>query len=144
MFLLRVEVEVRPTESSDKVSRAVKNVLDIDLVEVGLSEGYKLLVGESNSIEALRKLHQYLRQQRILDSARAYMLKNVRGNSLELKLHKQAAFAGHVSLVTYDEESPLGPIRIIVVSDRIGELIDWLAPPTSQGKPLWEKPPPKV
>ncbi|MEM2007199.1 MAG: RNA-binding domain-containing protein [Sulfolobales archaeon] len=144
MFILRVETEVRPTESLDKVSKAIKNVLDVELVEVELSEGYRLLVGESNSLESLRKLHQALRQHRILDSARAYMLKNRKGNSLELKLHKQAAFAGRISLVTYDEESPLGPIRVLVVSDKIDELVDWLAPPTTQGRPIWEKPPPKV
>lgn len=144
MFLLRVEAEVRPTESPDKVAKAIKNLFEVELVEVELSEGYRLLVGESGNLESLRKLHQAFRQQRILDSARSYMLKNRRGNSLELKLHKQTAFAGHVSLVTFDEESPLGPIRVLIVSDKIDELVDWLAPPTSQGRPIWEKAPPKV
>lgn len=144
MFLLRVEVEVRPTEDPEKVAKAVKNVLDVELKEMELSEGYRLLVGEAGSLDSLRKLYQALRVQRILDSARAYMLKNRRGSSLELRLHKQAAFAGHISLVTFDEESPLGPIRVLVVCDKVDELIDWLAPPTSQGRPIWEKPPPKL
>lgn len=144
MFLLRVEAEVRPTENSEKVAKAIKNVFDVELREVELSEGYRLLVGESGNLESLRKLYQALRAQRILDSARAYMLKNRKGSSLELRLHKQAAFAGHVSLVTFDEESPLGPIRVLVVCDKVDELIDWLAPPTSQGRPVRERPPPKL
>ncbi|MCS7098896.1 MAG: RNA-binding domain-containing protein [Sulfolobales archaeon] len=144
MFLLRVEVEVRPTENLEKVVRAVRNVFEVDVKEVELSERYKLLVGESRSVESLRKLHAILRQQRILDSARAYIMKNRRGSTLELKLHKQAAYAGHVSLVTFDEESPLGPIRVLIVSDRIDEVVDWLAPPTSQGRPIWEKPMPQL
>lgn len=144
MLLVRVEAEVRPTEDPEKVVRAVKNLLDIELKVVELPEGYKLVVGESSSIDSLRKLHTSLRQERILDAARSYMLRNRRGTSLELKLHKQAAYAGHISLVTYDEESPLGPIRVIIASDKINEIVDWLAPPTSQGRPIWEKPPPQV
>lgn len=144
MFLLRVEAEARATEDPDKVARAVRNIFDVDLKVVELSEGYKLVVGESNSIESLRKLHALLRQQRALDAARAYMLRNRRGSSLELKLHKQAAYAGHVSLLTYDEESPLGPIKVLIVSDKLDEIVDWLAPPTSQGRPLWEREAPRV
>ncbi len=144
MFLLRVEVEARATEDQDKVARAVKNVFDVDPRVVELSEGYRLLVAESSSIESLKKLHALLRQQRALDAARTYMLKNRRGSSLELKLHKQAAYAGRVSLLTFDEESPLGPVRVLIVSDKIDEIIDWLAPPTSQGKPLWEREAPRV
>lgn len=144
MFLLRVEAEVRPTESVDKVIRAVRSVVDIDLKVVELSEGYRLVVGESDSIESLRKLHTHLRQERILDAARSYMLRNRKGSSLEIKLHKQAAYAGHISLVTFDEESPLGPIKLLIVSDKIDEIIDWLSPPTAHGKPIWEKPPPRL
>ena len=144
MFLLRVEAEIRPTEDPEKVVRAVRNVVDVDLRVVELSEGYRIAVGESSNIESLKRLHLLLRQERILDAARAYMLRNRRGNSLEIKLHKQAAYAGHISLVTFDEESPLGPIRLLIVSDKIDEIVDWLSPPTSQGRPLWEKPPPRV
>jgi len=144
MLLVRVEAEVRPTEDPEKVVRAVRNLVDVELKVVELPELYRLLVGESSSVDSLRRLHAALRQERILDAARSYMLKNRRGNSLELKLHKQAAYAGHISLVTYDDESPLGPIRVIIASDKINDIIDWLAPPTSQGRPIWEKPPPQV
>ncbi|MCX8185199.1 MAG: RNA-binding domain-containing protein [Sulfolobales archaeon] len=144
MFLLRVEVEVRPTENLEKVVRAVRNIFEVEVKEVELSERYKLLIGESKNVESLRKFHAALRQQRILDSARAYIVKNRRGNTLELKLHKQAAYAGYISLVTFDEESPLGPIRVLIVSDRIDEIVDWLTPPTSQGRPIWEKPMPQL
>lgn len=143
-MLVRVEAEVRPTEDPEKVVRAVRNLVDVELKVVELPELYKLVVGESSSVDSLRRLHAALRQERILDAARSYMLKNRRGNSLELKLHKQAAYAGHISLVTYDDESPLGPIRVIIASDKINDIIDWLAPPTSQGRPIWEKPPPQV
>jgi predicted RNA binding protein with dsRBD fold (UPF0201 family) len=144
MFLLRVEAEVRPTESEERVAQAIRNVVDVEVRVVDVGGGYRVAVGESTDVACLRRLHTLLRQERILDAARAYSMRSRRGNTLELKLHKQAAYAGHVSFVTYDDESPLGPIRITIVSDKLDEVLDWLAPPTSQGRPIWEKPMPSV
>lgn len=144
MFILRVEAEVRPTESEERVAQAIRNIVDVDVKVVDVGGGYRVAVGESTDVACLRRLHALLRQERILDAARAYAMRFRRGNTLELKLHKQAAYAGHISLVTYDDESPLGPIRLTIVSDKIDEIVDWLAPPTSQGRPVWEKPMPSV
>jgi len=72
------------------------------------------------------------------------MLSLKRGDMLTLKLHKQSAYAGHISFISYDEESPLGPIILTIVSDKLSEIIDWLAPKTSHGRPLWEKEIPRV
>jgi predicted RNA binding protein with dsRBD fold (UPF0201 family) len=146
MLLVRVEAEVRPTEDVEKVKKAVLNLLDLDKVDVvDLGSTYKLIVGESKDITSLIKLHRLLRIERILDTARNLMFKSlVGGNTVVLKLHKQAAYVGKVSLVTHDDESPLGPITLTITSDKIREVIDWLAPKTSRGRPLWEAPIPKV
>lgn len=144
MFVLRVEAEVRPTESEERVVEAIRNIVDVDVKIVDVGGGYRIAVGESTDVACLRRLHTLLRQERILDAARAYAMRFRRGNVLELKLHKQAAYAGHLSFVTYDDESPLGPIRLTVISDKLDEIVDWLAPPTSQGRPIWEKPMPSV
>lgn len=145
MFMVRVEVEVRPTEDVEKVKKAVLNIIDVDSVQyVSSSEGYSFIVCESRSIAALFKLHELLRQQRILDTARKILLAQRQGDMVTIKLHKQSAYARHVSFVTYDDESPLGPITITIVSDKINEVIDWLAPKTSKGRPIWEREVPKV
>jgi len=144
VFVLRVEAEVRPTESEERVVEAIRNIVDVDVKIVDVGGGYRVAVGESTDVARLRRLYTLLRQERILDAARAYAMRFRRGNTLELKLHKQAAYAGHLSFVTYDDESPLGPIRLTVISDKLDEIVDWLAPPTSQGRPIWEKPMPSV
>jgi len=144
VFVLRVEAEVRPTESEERVVEAIRNIVDVDVKIVDVGGGYRVAVGESTDVACLRRLYTLLRQERILDAARAYAMRFRRGNTLELKLHKQAAYAGHLSFVTYDDESPLGPIRLTVISDKLDEIVDWLAPPTSQGRPIWEKPMPSV
>ncbi|MEM0361422.1 MAG: RNA-binding domain-containing protein [Sulfolobales archaeon] len=146
MIEVRVEAEVKPTEDVEKVKKAILNLVDVsrlDLIDLG--GGYKLLVGMSNDVKSLVKLHRLLRVERILDTARSIMMKSLgNNNSIVLKFHKQSAYVGRISFITHDDESPLGPITLTITSDRVREIIDWLAPKTSKGKPLWEAPTPKV
>ena len=147
MLTIRIEVEVRPTEDESKVRKALKNIFtlkDSDIKGVDIGNNYKLLVVESRKLTVLFRLYELLRQERILDTARSIMLSLKRGDMLTLKLHKQSAYAGHISFISYDEESPLGPITLTIVSDKLSEIIDWLAPKTSHGRPLWEKEIPRV
>lgn len=133
-----VEAEVRPTESEERVERALRTIIipeEIQLVTVG---GKRLMVARARSAAALSPLYWALRAEKILDSARAAMKGGVRGSSMEVLFHKQAAYAGKVSLVTDYRESPLGPIRLVVEAEDIGALIDCLAPQTARGRPLWD------
>lgn len=129
---LRVETEIRATESREKVESAVKNLFpSITLELVG-----RKLVGESTDIGALSRLHQLLRQQAILDTARSTMLANRKDNATEFMLNKQVAFVGKISFT--DGESPLGPIIVRIEAPDIERLIDYLAPRTREGKPILE------
>lgn len=144
MVYIRVEVEVRPTENIDKVLKAVATIVYVDNARVEeLGKGYKVIVIESTDINILKPLHDGLRRQRILDTARGYMYKNKRGENITIMFNKQAAVRGHISLVENINESPLGAIVLMVSSPQIDKIIDWLAPKTSHGKPLWEVEPPR-
>lgn len=144
MFILTVTCEVRPTEDKDKVIKAVTNLFSLDRIEVIEDYPYSKLVGESSKVESLIKLHRILRQERILDTFRSVLLSNKVGNMTEFKLNKQSAYVGRATLVSLDSESPLGPITVKIVSDKIDEIIDWLAPKTVRGHPTEEKSIPKV
>jgi len=144
MFSLQVRSELRPTEDLVRVLRSIQNLFDIEHYDVVDSPPYKEVICESRRVESLIKFHRVLRQDRILDTARKVMLSSRSGNMILLKLHKQSAYAGHVSFVTYDSESPLGPIKVIITSDNLESIIDWLAPRTSRGRPLWEHSVPRI
>lgn len=144
MFMLTVTCEVRPTEDKDKVVKAVTNLFNLDKIEMLEDYPYSRLVGESSKIESLVKLHRILRQERILDTFRSILLSNKIGNTTEFRLNKQSAYVGRVTLVTLDSESPLGPITVRITSDKIDEVIDWLAPKTVGGHPVQERSIPKV
>jgi predicted RNA binding protein with dsRBD fold (UPF0201 family) len=129
---LRVEAEIRPTEDQTKVEAAVKNIFPtLDIRKDG-----KFLVGESNEILSLDRLHYLLRVQMILDSARSVMHRGKHGNVVRFMLNKQVAMVAKLSFT--EGESPLGPIVVTLEATDIDRLVDYLAPRTKEGRPIRE------
>ncbi|MEM0083181.1 MAG: RNA-binding domain-containing protein [Candidatus Nezhaarchaeales archaeon] len=138
-----VEAEIRPTEDEEKVKKAVLSFFTPSSIRVEDKGHCKALIAEANEAEALRKLHSKLREQRILDAARSMMMRWSSKDRVVFYLHKQAAFMDYVTYCLPEGESPLGPIKVEVVGVDAKAVIDWLAPPTSKGKPLFEREPPR-
>jgi len=139
---IRVEVEIRPTENEEKVKTAVLNIFTPSKIEIENKGRVKLLIAEAEKPEALERLRLKLRQQQILDAARSMMFRWSSEDRVIFYLHKQAAFMDNVTFCLPRGESPLGPIKIEIVGVDAKSVIDWLAPPTSKGKPLFEREPP--
>jgi len=139
MVYVRVEAEVRPTEDVEKVKKAVLNVFEPDKLTVEDFGDYKLVVAEAWNYHSLWKLHELLRRERILDAARSYMLRGIQGPTLTFKINKQVAFVGRLSFVDMDREAPLGPIVFTIETRNPREVVDWLAPPTRMGRPIYER-----
>jgi predicted RNA binding protein with dsRBD fold (UPF0201 family) len=125
-----VEVDVHPTESEEKVRKAVENVFGNIQTKIQPARRGRLLVAEAKGLEALTKLYNLLRRERIRDAARGVFFEGLKGKTINFCLNKQVAYAGHVSFSKEVAESPLGPIRIKIECDNPRELIDWLAPKT--------------
>jgi predicted RNA binding protein with dsRBD fold (UPF0201 family) len=129
---LKVEAEVRPTEAKEKVEAAIKKIFPtLELRQEG-----QFLAGEATDVSALSRVHQLLRTQAILDTARSVMLKGKDGGAVKFMLNKQAAFVGRVSFT--EGESPLGPIVVTLEAPDTEKLIDYLVPRTHDGKPIKE------
>lgn len=137
------EAEIRPTEDEEKVKKAVLNLFTPSSIRVEDRGRYKVLVAEANGPEALQKLHLRLRELRILDAARSMMMRWSSKDRVVFYLHKQAAFMDYVTFCLTENESPLGPIKVEITEVDAKAMIDWLAPPTSKGKPLFEREPPR-
>ncbi len=134
-----MEADSRPTEDPERVKQAILNIIDPDEVIVEGGD-YKRVIAVSYRIESLEKLRRLLRVERILDAARGAMRKgldNQRG-VLEFYLHKQALYNGRLSFVSGDFESPLGAVRVTIEHPQPRKVLDWLAPPTVRGRPLFE------
>ncbi len=134
---LTISALVYPTESQEKVEAAIKRLFPA--LEFKLEQGFgsaKRLIGSATDIESLRKLHELLRRQRILDTARSTFLKNKQGNAIEFELNKQVAYIGRINFV--EEAIALGSIHVRIEAEEIDRVIDWLAPVTKDGKPVQE------
>jgi predicted RNA binding protein with dsRBD fold (UPF0201 family) len=59
---------------------------------------------------------------------------NRKGNLTWFLLNKQAAYEDVISLVENYEESPLGPIRVTIISDSLDRVIEWLLSRTDKDK----------
>lgn len=139
MTKIIVTAEVRPSEDESKVLTAITNFFDYEKITREKRGDYiVVLVGESRTLKSLQKFHDALREEKILDAARKYLKKGMTNNSISFMLHKQAAAIGVVSFVDDERESPLGPISFYIEHRNPIEVIDWLAPKTAKGQPLWE------
>lgn len=125
---LHVEAEINPTESETKVKQAVENIFGNIPTQTEPIRKANLLVAEAKGQEALEKFHNLLRRERIRSAARPVLFEGIDKKTISFCLNKQVAYAGHISFSKEVAESPLGPIKVKITSDRPYELIEWLAP----------------
>ncbi|MHC1593349.1 MAG: RNA-binding domain-containing protein [Methermicoccaceae archaeon] len=136
MAHFNVRASIYPTEDEELVVAAVNRVLLLEGTTIeGDEKGVRVLKGQGGT-EGLRMLHAHLRKQRILDSARSVLTSNCGSNTLTFSLHKQAATTGKVSFAV--ENELYGSIDVLVVCKNPERMVDWLAPPTEDGTPLFE------
>jgi predicted RNA binding protein with dsRBD fold (UPF0201 family) len=121
-ILLRASVS--PSEDASKVLLAATNVLGDCQHKEEISE--ELVALSSESLKCLQKLHDQLRDRRVRDAARRLLLRRREDNRVTLMLNRQAALKGTIVLCGNEDESPLGPIFMVMDSDQTDQLIEWL------------------
>lgn len=125
-FSVRVTMEatVAPSEDPKKVLDAMKNILVENAVLIDHDSGMvKLISDKASSLSAIRN---QLRDRHIRGAARKLFLSELKGDSTSLMLNRQAATAGVAALCSVADESPLGPIYMIIRSNQITTVVDWL------------------
>ena len=126
-----VQAEINPTEDPEKVRRAVENLFSNLTIRIQPRNAGGLLIGEGEGLDALTKLYNLLRRERICDAARGVLRSGVVGKTITFHLNKQVAYAGHISFSKPVGESPLGPITVRIECENPQKLIDWLTPKTA-------------
>ena len=119
---IRVDCQVYPSEDPTKVLRAVKNVVSNSSPEVA---DERIRVASKNP-EILSTIFEQIRSRRVMGVFRKVLLRNMIANSTWFYLNKQAAFVGTVSICEDESESPLGPIKITIMSNELESVMNWL------------------
>lgn len=128
---VRVSAPVATTEVPDRVARAIESLFpnaDIEIMpDRVVAEGHSLV-----------QFSERLREQQILDTARAHLRTRIEGNTIRFRLKKQAAFMGDVNFAVGNPDE-LGDIDVEI---RVREptpdaFLDTVAPATDEdGSPL--------
>ena len=113
---------INASEDVNKVRTSLSNVLtDMDEKLTGDS-----LVVNSNNYESLTKIYETMRSRKTKSAYRKHLMRNMTEDSTWFYLNKQAAFADVTVLCDEADDSPLGPIKVVLHSTNIEDVIEWL------------------
>ena len=119
---VHVSCQINPSEDPSKVETAILNIFP-DL-EISISD--KLLLGKSNGMNTLSNISESIRSKNTKNIYQRILKKNSNENSTWFYLNKQAAFVNTVSLCNESNESPLGPIKVVLEGNDIENIIQSL------------------
>ena len=118
---ISVYCTINESEDVNKVRSAVSNILsDIDEKITDRS-----FVANSNNYESLTKIYETMRSRRTKSAYRRHLMRNMEQDTTWFYLNKQAAFANVITLCDEEAQSPLGPIKVVLHSKNIEDVIDW-------------------
>ena len=119
---ISVYCTINESEDMNKVRTAVSNIL------AGMDEKItdNSLVANSSNYESLTKIYETMRTRKTKTAYRRHLMRNMTEDSTWFYLNKQAAFANVIALCDEEDQSPLGPIEVVLHSKNIEDVIDWL------------------
>jgi len=123
-FNCKVDVycPINPSEDQIKVEQAISNIFPD--IEIQINDDS--LEATSQNLETLSNIFEVIHSRKIQRVYRRFLNNNLSNGSTWFYLNKQAAFSNTIALCDEAEESPLGPIKIVLTSKNIEEIIDWL------------------
>ena len=119
---VQVSCQINPSEDPSKVKTAVLNIFP-DL-EISISD--ELLIGKSNDMDTLSNISESIHSKNTKNIYQRILKKNSNENSTWFYLNKQAAFVSRVALCSESDESPLGPIKVVLEGNDIENIIQSL------------------
>jgi uncharacterized protein len=115
---------VNPSEDPEKVKLAISNVI--------LDADYEYKDGSikatSRDLHSLSRILETIQSRKVNRVYRRQMRSHTKGDTTWFYLNKQAAYVNVVAICDEAEESPMGPIKVILHSINLERIIDWLGP----------------
>ena len=119
---IEVFCTINPSEDLQKIETAILNIFP----DIEINKNNMQITAISKKIESLSRIFEIIHNRRITDVYRRTLNQNLSGNSTWFYLNRQAAYVDVIALCNEEDESPLGPIEIILDSQQIEHVIDWL------------------
>ena len=119
---VQVFCEINTSEESSKVNTAVRNIFP----NLEISINHHQIIGKSSSIESLTNISESINIKNTKNILQRILKQNTDGHSTWFYLNKQAAFVNMVVLCNESDESPLGPIKVVIEANNIENIIQSL------------------
>ncbi len=113
---------VYPSEDPEKIKKAISNIFPFSTIEL---ENHSVKA-KSNELRSLEKIYETIHSKNSQKVYRRNLEKNIDKDSTWFYLNKQAAFVNKITICEESNESPLGPIKVILTSSNIDRVIEWL------------------
>ena len=117
---IQIFCEINPSEDPEKVKLAVNNIFPDLTLEVTDTD----ITGKSNNIQILSQISKSIHENNIKKTYQRILKNNSNSDSSWFYVNKQAAFANTVALCSEANESSLGPIKVILRSNDIEQVIN--------------------
>lgn len=121
-FKIQILCKINPSEDTSKVKTAVHNIFPN--LEISIKNNQ--LVGNSSDTSTLSNLSQSIKTNNTKKIFQRILEKNINNNSTWFYLNKQAAFVETIAFCNESDESPLGPIKVIIDTNDIESMIQLL------------------
>ena len=113
---------VNPSEDPKKIQKAISNVFPYSTIKTENSS----FCFQSNNLKSLEKIYETIHTKQSQKIYRRNLEKNLENDTTWFYLNKQAAFVEKIAICEKADESPLGPIKVILTSVYIDKIIDWI------------------
>ena len=113
---------INSSEDPKKIETAILNIFPDAKIKI---DNFSI-ISNSKDLHLLEKIYDVIHSNQSQKIYQRQLEKNLENDSTWFYLNKQAAFVGTVALCEEAEESPLGPIKVILTSSNIDRIIDWL------------------
>ncbi|GBL41429.1 hypothetical protein LBMAG54_02630 [Nitrosopumilaceae archaeon] len=119
---IEIFASINLSEDPKKIETAILNIFPNAKIKTDNSS----IISNSKDLYLLEKIYDIIHSNQSQKIYQRQLEKNLENDSTWFYLNKQAAFVGSVALCEEAEESPLGPIKVILTSSNIDGIIDWL------------------
>jgi len=113
---------VNPSEDPKKIQKAISNVFPYSTIK---TENFSIS-SQSEDLKSLEKIYETIHTKQSQRIYRRNLEKNLENDTTWFYLNKQAAFVEKIAICEKADESPLGPIKVILTSSYIDRIIDWI------------------
>jgi len=113
---------INPSESSKKIEKAISNIFPYSII----NNNDFSISAQSKELRSFEKIYRFIHNNKLQKNYLRSLEDNLQDDTTWFYLNKQAAFVEQIAICEESNESPLGPIKVILTSSNIDAIIDWI------------------